>query len=620
MCGFVGIISKTDKPFDKKTLQSMTAMINHRGPDDEGFFFHEEWLAMGFKRLSILDLSAKGHQPMVSQCGNYSIVFNGEVYNYKEIREELIAKGYSFVSDSDTEVVLSAFQCWGKEAVHKFIGMFAFVAVNLETKEAFIARDQLGIKPLFFYEDSHFYIFCSEVKSLLPYTTLEPNFGSYEEYLVFRSVIGRNTMFKNVNSLRQGYSITYKNKSLTEQCYYDLSSTLTPDNSMGFEEACEKSEQTFIDSVKLHLRSDVELGVQLSGGVDSSLISAIASKELGKKFHSFSISFAESDYDESEYQQRVSERYGTVHHDYQLDENIFIDAFQKSIWYYEHPLNDPNGVATYYLCERAKKHITVMLSGEGADESFLGYARFNPESIAILKRRNILYRNPALRKTLKALWPIKKGKDLFNVTAYDPAMYVLTYAKMKYVDDLLNGNDNSIEFRKSVTKMAKGNVTNEAILQDQICDLMQWFWRADRMGMGSSMELRVPFCTVPMFELANSIPYEKRLHGGMRKAVLKKVAEKYIDHDQIYRKKVGFGTPVDVWINREGKYSDMFRNLMESGKFKNREHINYDHFNRLYKAHKEGTYRERNSGFLWTYFNFEMWYRIFFEDGWKELI
>ena len=616
MCGFVGIISKNNRRFPEETLQKMTSMIEHRGPDDVGYFSHEDWLAMGFRRLSILDLSSKGHQPMLSHDGRYAIVYNGEVYNYREIRSELEAKGKKFVSGTDTEVILVAYEEYGHDCVNKFIGMFAFFIADLHERKVFIARDQLGIKPLFCYEDADYYFFCSEIKSILPYKSLQPEFASFNEYLVFRSVIGENTMFQGVKSLLPGHFKAFKNGKLTNRKYFDLAETLAPDHSISFEEACERVEEVFAHSVDIHLRSDVELGIQLSGGVDSSLITAIAAGKSTKNLHTFSISFPDSpECDESEYQQRVSKRYGTVHHDYPVGEDEFVGSFLKSIWHYEHPLNDPNSVCTYHLVSKAKEYCTVMLSGEGADESFLGYTKFTEQAVKTISRRMFLYNHPALRKVLFKL----SGKPLFNITKYEPAMFALSYADLKLIDPLLNGRDEEMQGRHYASDIAGNDILRKIILQDQICDLAQWFWRADREGMGASMELRVPFCTPQMFKLANSIPHSLHVRDGERKCVLKKVAEKYIDHDQIYRKKVGFGSPIFVWLERKGKYSEFFNDTLQSAKFANRDFIDKKHFNALLENHKNGSYKERNSAFLWTYLNLELWYRIFFEDGWKEM-
>jgi asparagine synthase (glutamine-hydrolysing) len=617
MCGFVGIISKNGRHFPEKTLREMTGIITHRGPDDEGFFFHEDWLALGFRRLSIIDLSPKGHQPMLSHDGRYAIVFNGEIYNYCEIREELKKENYPFQSHTDTEVILGAYQRWGRQCVSKFNGMFAFMIADLKERTVFISRDPLGIKPLFCFEDSDYYIFCSEIKSLLPYSDLKPNFDSLKEYIVFRSVIGKNTLFKNVSSLQEGHYKEYRNGGWTENEYFSLASTLKPVRDKSFEDSCDEVEAALQESVRIHLRSDVELGVQLSGGVDSSLLTAMASRQTGKKFHTFSISFGKSAHDESEYQKRVSSKYGTEHHDFEADENCFCDLLPKSIWHYEHPLNDPNSVFTLYLTQKARKFITVMLAGEGADEAFLGYSRFYPSAIKSLRRRTFLYRHPALREMLYKL----TGRKIFNVTRYNPAMHVLSYSDLNLTDKLLNGDGMSYcPGRAKMITRAGGNVLNEAILQDQSCDLPQWFWRSDRLGMASSMEIRVPFCTVPMFALANSIPYDKHTYNGERKAVLKKIAEKYIEKDQIYRKKIGFGTPIDSWLSENGPYGKMYSETVESASFKSRDFINHEFFNQILSSYRDGSYQERNIGFLWTYFNLELWYRTFFEGGWRKFV
>ena len=256
-----------------------------------------------------------------------------------------------------------------------------------------------------------------------------------------------------------------------------------------------------------------------------------------------------------------------------------------------------------------------MLAGEGADESFLGYSRFYPSSIKSLRRRTFLYRHPALREFLYRA----TGRKIFKITRYNPAMYVLSYSDLNLTDRLLNGDDTSFcPGRAETIRQAGGDVLNEAILQDQVCDLAQWFWRSDRQGMAASMELRVPFCTVPMFTLANSIPYEKRMYKGERKAVLKKVAEKYIDRDQIYRKKIGFGTPIDSWLAGSGPYSKMYSETVGSASFRSRNVINHEFFNQILAARGNGSYQERNVGFLWTHFNLELWYRIFFEGGWRK--
>lgn len=616
MCGFITTISKTDTPFPEGKLREMTKMLIHRGPDDEGFFLSER-VSMGFRRLKIIDLSENAHQPMKSFDGRYVIVFNGEIYNYCEIRKELELKGYAFRSDSDTEVLLNSFIQFGEKCTEKFIGMFAFVIFDTDDETIYFARDHLGIKPLFVFEDSKYFIFTSEIKALLPYLSLEPEPASFNEYLVFRSLPGERTMFKGVKSIPSASFGIVKNSKFYVTRYFKIEETLK-ERKMNFQDACGETENMLKESIALHLRSDVELGVQLSGGVDSSLITAIASQISGKRLHSFSISFNESDYDESEYQKRVSDRYNTEHHDFRMDEDEFVSDFLRTIWHYEHPLNDPNTVATFHLAKEAKQFVTVMLSGEGADESFLGYVKFLPETIKSLKIRTMFYRRKHLMNILSKMWPFQKGKAFLSVIKYPPAMFALSYAKYDLIDELLEGNYSEMLPRASVSELVNGDILSEAILQDEICDLPQWLWRADKAGMGASIEFRVPFCSEKMFKTANYIPYHLKVYSGKRKAILKKIAEKYIQNDQIYRKKIGFGIPIDKWLDKKtGKYYQFFEDTVNSTSFKNRELLNHKHFYQIYEAYKNGIYKEHNSAFLWTYFNLELWFQIFFENKWK---
>lgn len=616
MCGFVGIISKKEKPFSRNTLESMISMIAHRGPDDEGIFTQEPWLSMGFRRLSILDLSAKGHQPMLSHDGRYAIIYNGEVYNYREIREELKGRGVRFTSGTDTEVVLSAYLEYGETCVNKFTGMFAFLIADLREKTIFAARDQLGIKPLFLFEDNDYFIFCSEIKSLLPYTSLSPNKESINEYLVFRSIVGRPTMFNEVVNILPGEFAKLKHGVISYNRYFNLNSTLSHDFKGTFQDACDMTESTLTGSIDLHLRSDVELGVQLSGGVDSSLITALSAQKNSKKLHTFSISFPDApECDESIFQKRIADRYGTEHHDYQIGDSDFTAQLERSIWHYEHPLNDPNTVCSYILCEKARKFVTVMMSGEGADESFMGYAKFTQTSVNSVSQRTFLHKHRHLSNILFGI----TGKPLFKITKYEPAMFALCYDDLNIVDQLLNDDYSSMRERIAVSGRSN-SIIDKIIMQDESCDLQQWLWRADRQGMAASMELRVPFCTSEMFSLGNSMPYSYHIRNGIRKAILKKVAEHYMDNDQIYRKKMGFEVPISLWLeSKKGDYSDLFNSIIHSERTRQRSIINQGHLKSLLKAYSLGEYQERQCGFLWTYLNFELWYRIFFENGWKSL-
>ncbi len=615
MCGFVGTISKRGEPFASNTLRAMADMIAHRGPDDSGEFIHGDWLALAFRRLKIIDLSDSARQPMRSPDGRYVIVFNGEIYNYRELRAELEGMGEQFTTASDTEVLLRSYLKWGDACLNRLVGMFAFIIADTEERTAFAARDQLGIKPLYVFEDSKFIIMCSEVKALLPYTDLKPDVSSFNEYLVFRSRIGAATMFENLRQIPPGRFARISNGKIHSRQYFDLEPTIIPNAAISFDDACYATEQSLRESVTLHTRCDVELGVQLSGGVDSSLLTALASNAVGKKLHTFSISFPDApEMDEAEFQKRISTRYNTEHHDLPVTEDNFLPELDRTIWHYEHPLNDPNSVCAMLLAHSAKPWVTVMLTGEGADESFMGYTKFSEAALATAKRRTLLWKHPFIREFLAKV----TGKPIFKVTRYDPVMFALAYADLNQVDDLLKGDISNMEERTNVSDKAGDDILKKIILQDQLCDLPQWFQRADKMGMAASMEMRVPFCTPDMFALANSIPHHHHLRGGERKAVLKKVAEKFMDHDQIYRKKIGFGVPLTPWIQRGGAYKQALMSALRKLTTSPLDGIDTAHLGTIINT-VDSPELEQQCAFLWTYFNLARWHEIFFEGGWKQL-
>ncbi len=624
MCGFVAVIAKDTsscKPIiDVDILEKMTSLIQHRGPDDSGFYTVHNWLALGFRRLSINDLSDLGHQPMLSIDGRYIIVFNGEIYNFIEIRASLEKLGYQFKSHTDTEVILAAYQQWGSSCVSQFVGMFSFILVDIKYRSVFYSRDSLGIKPLFLYEDSERYIFVSEVKSLLPFTQLVPDLTSLNEYLIFRSVLGAATLYKDVSQILPGYYGYINSKGNKLEKYFHFQSLLTSALDTNFESICDDVHSELKRSIGLHLRGDVEIGIQLSGGVDSSLIAAIAAQITGKNLHTYSISFNENIYDESKYQDYVSSKYNTQHHRYQFTEEHFLSYYKKSIWHFEHPLADPNIVPTYYLNEKANNDIKVMLSGEGADEAFMGYSRFKPHVILALQRKQRLFNNPLFRKLILRFWPLTKGKRFIQQSKYNPILFNLSYADFEDIDGLLCDSKLIAMYREGVLADSGSSFIDKVSLQDQMCDLEQWFWRADRIGMAASIEQRVPFSSVPLFRIANSIPYKYKVYNGERKAVLKKISEEYFESDLIYRKKIGFGVPLDHWSKNKNGLGELIANTFESQNFRTREFINHRHADIIVRRWKKTGQWERSPSFLWTYLNLEAWYSMFFEGGWKDFV
>ncbi|OGV51861.1 MAG: asparagine synthase (glutamine-hydrolyzing) [Lentisphaerae bacterium GWF2_52_8] len=616
MCGFVAAIGKDHKEIvSEGTLRSMTRMLTHRGPDDEGLW-NERELAFGFRRLSIIDLSPQGHQPMLSAEGRYVIVFNGEIYNYLELRAELEDKGVRFSSHTDTEVLLAAYQLWGEKCLSKLSGMFAFVVADRWERNVFAARDPLGIKPLYHWEDGKAHIFCSEPKALLPYAELEPDYAALDEYLCFRGLSGPGTLFKNLKSVQPGSCLTWRNGILSKKRYFELENSFSEAFGGSFAEACETVESALQESVKLHLRSDVELGIQLSGGVDSSLVTALAAKQSGKAFHTFSISVPGGAEDESAYQKMVSQQYGSIHHDYPVDDALLMELLPQAAWGFGAPLNDPNSIAAWHLSREAKKHVTVMLSGEGADESFLGYRRHAPEMLSEKCRSAKLRRIPGV-KWLAGRWPFQVGRSWRRALALDPVLFAQSLGNLDLSLLLQREKGNPAKgFRAEMRNVAGDDLTKGIILQDQAAYLAPWLQRADTMGMAHALEFRVPLCTKGIFQLANSLPYRLKVYNGERKAILKKIAEKYLPMELIYRKKVGFSVPGKDWIEGRGPFRNFVGEMLSASAAKKRPFAETAHFREVRRRFDAGE-AERHAGFFWTYANLELWQQIFFEGGWK---
>ncbi|HDZ62680.1 MAG TPA: asparagine synthase (glutamine-hydrolyzing), partial [Nitrospirae bacterium] len=374
MCGIAAQFSKNSRLPDKARVRAMAEDISHRGPDDEGYYFGD-WFGLGFKRLSILDLSQAGHQPMFDEQKNYVIVYNGELYNFKQIRQELATKGYAFFSNSDTEVVLKSFIEWGPECLSKFVGMFAFIIVDLKKGRVFTARDHLGIKPLYMYQDEANILFASEIKSFRQFTKFSLNEDALYEQFSYRYVSDRQTIFKNIYRLSPGTYMEFDKKGVIhEKRYYDVAEGLlnpgTSKINLGSIEADLKN------SIFMHTQSDVGYNIQLSGGIDSSYITAVLAKDYGQDLHTYSVTLKDYEKDESRYQNIVADLYRPKHHSFELSGTDMADNLPKATWNMDMPVVHDACVFLMLLCEHSRQHSKVILTGEGADELFGGYGRY----------------------------------------------------------------------------------------------------------------------------------------------------------------------------------------------------------------------------------------------------
>ena len=616
MCGFVGILSKdnfTSGSLIKQKLVRMTNMLLHRGPDAQGFY-QNDWVALGFNRLSIIDLESRSNQPMIDESGRFIIIYNGEVYNYLEIRKELVALGYLFQTTSDTEVVLKSFVEWQEQCINKFLGMFSFVVVDLAEKQVFAFRDPFGIKPLYYSETKDNYIVVSEIKALRPFMRLEANTKAIYEYLAFRYAIDDETLFKNVFRVHPGCYISYKfGGSFNIKQYYN-NKVYQEKNELQQNEKSEIDgiERLLVDSVKLHTRCDVEYGVQLSGGVDSSIITKYVSDIHKGDLHTFSVSFPATPYDEATYQTEVYTKLKTIHHDLPLKEELFINNIEKCIWYYDFPLHDPNNIPFYLLCKMAKDYgIKVLLSGDGADEIFHGYMR-NIGLRQFMKnwryKPHRLYANSFIPQFLIRNWPWKNiSRRLFGI---HPIIHRTTMNNPCLVNSLVPELRMKFDKRRNLYWEMRKFPEAALATQDICAYLRPWLTRADRMGMAASVELRVPFCNTKLLERLNSLPFDFKLKNEVPKYILKKITQKYFSNDLVWRRKMGFGLPLNDWFRNKnglGKYLEILQDNTTNGRGIFARNV----LNKIIMEHQ--LKKQDHGRLLWNVLNLELWYRIFID-------
>ena len=612
MCGIVGVIyKKNTSSVSPKMISDMCEIMFHRGPDDHGIFVNEN-IGLGHRRLSIIDL-ASGHQPMTSGDQRYTIVFNGEIYNFQLLKRELQSQGMHFNTNSDTEVILALYQKYGEECVKYLNGIFAFCIYDNQMKELFLARDHAGVKPLYYYDDSNYFIFASEIKSILKSELVqaECNHDKLTEYFIFRDIAGTETLFKNIYSLAPGSSISVKNRNLKFDRYWDINKN-SSDLEISVDDANDKLSLLLSDAIKLQMMSDVPLGTFCSGGVDSSLVTAIAALNTSGKINTFSVGFNEKEYDESRYAKIVSEKYETNHHELRLNNFEFAALVEKSIWHNDLPLNFANSVLIYALSMLTKKTVTVVLTGEGADELFGGYPRYMIPAI----HSKLSFIPTPLRKMTKyglGLFSDHKSKKLASFLGME-YLDVLLYNSATLPQDKIerygiSRNTEALNYRKSlINDIRQGRTAMGAVSTlDQQTYLLSILNRQDKMSMAASIESRVPILDYRLIEFANSLPDKIKCTMFKPKHMFKKLAEKYLPKEVIYRQKSGFGVPLEKWFAEDdglGKLADEV--LTES--CLDELQWNGD-IRKIITEHKNNVCN--HADFLWSALNYVQWKSIY---------
>ena len=612
MCGITGF---TGSVIDRdKVIRNMTDVITHRGPDSSGVYQDDE-ISMGFRRLSIIDISQTGDQPIYNEDKSLVLTFNGEIYNYQDLRKELLEKGHVFTTKTDSEVLLHGFEEWHEGLLNRLRGMFGFAIYNKKDKSLFMARDFFGIKPLHYTMVGDHFVYGSEIKSILQFPGFEKKFNmdTLNNYLSFQYAVPPQTFFEGVYCLMPAHYLWYKDGKITTTRYWEPQ--FHPDNSLTEEEAVDRIEEVFENSVNAHKISDVEVGCFLSSGVDSSYV---ATYFPGQNTFTVGFDFGEK-YNEISWARELSEKIGVNHHYKVISSEEFWGNIKKVQYHMDQPLADPSCIALYFVSKLASEHVKVVLSGEGADELFGGYPMYC-QAVHFMDYEKKVPK--ALRKAaggVAARLPEFKGKHFLVRGAKEPWQ---RYMRANYVFESPADRDQYLKkdyhspapetfFKPYFDKVQ----SLDEPTQLQWVDMHTWMLydillKADRMSMANSLELRVPFLDREMLELALSIPQRYRSGKEQTKIALRGAAFRQLPESVAKRKKLGFPVPLNDWL-RQDKYYAMVREKFTGPVAE--QFFDTAALLRLLDDHKAG--RAKNMTKIWSFYSFILWYELYFVNS-----
>lgn len=635
MCGIVGFVSPQR---DDIAVEKMLQVQGYRGPDDRGMFVEQinnQYIHLGHNRLSVQDLSSHGHQPFVSECGQYIIVFNGEVYNFKNIREELKQLGHNFVSESDTEVILCAYKAWGMACLDKFIGMFAFSILDKKLGKMFLVRDRAGVKPLYYHDNGNEFIFSSELKSLYehPDFTKELNKEALPYYFQFGYIPAPYTIFQNTHKLEPGHYLELQIKKLelkisrywsVDDCYkqekFDKSEAEILDN----------LEELLTDAVEQRMVSDVPVGVFLSGGYDSSLVTALLSKNRSRKLHTYTIGFENKVYNEAEHAKIIANHFGTEHTEHYVSRQNMLDKVENLPFYYDEPFGDSSAIPTMIVSELAKRDVTVALSADGGDEAFCGYSKY-----FFLQKFSNIFSSGFKKSMLKTLLDNVSEKSVEGINLLLPKTLKQTNIRDKYnkfkrainadsLGDIFLQASSYVD-RKEVDRFLK-IVNNQRMYQKFLMDNKNTFidemmrvdyktfmvddvlTKVDRATMSVSLEGREPLLDHRIVEYMARVPVDLKYKNGQGKYLARQILYKYIPQSIIDKPKAGFQIPLREWLQSDLKY------LVERYLHPSRMDDEIFDLKEIEKIKKELFLGKRtNASKVWFLVMYEMWKEKWFD-------
>ncbi|MBQ5399196.1 MAG: asparagine synthase (glutamine-hydrolyzing) [Ruminococcus sp.] len=608
ICGFTGEVLDRDK-----TIRRMTEVITHRGPDSDGFFM-DKYISMGFRRLSIIDLE-EGHQPIYNEDKTLVLTFNGEIYNYKELRKELEEAGHKFYTKADSEVLVHGYEEWQEDMLLKLRGMFGFAIYNTKDQSIFIARDFFGIKPMHYavVGENRDFIYASEIKSILEHPKYEKkfNYKALDTYLSFQYAVPPETFFEGIYCLLPGHYMTFKNGEVETVRYFEA--RFKPDENMTEEEAVDKIEKVFEDSVNAHKIADVEVGCFLSSGVDSSYVSTYFADQ---KTFTVGFDFGEK-YNEISWAKNLSKEIGVEHHTHLISSEEFWDAVPTVQYHMDQPLADPSCIALYFVSRLASDYVKVVLSGEGADELFGGYTCYNDPRVFKIYQKIIPY---ALRRLLCRIakkLPDIRGRDYIIRATHPLEKRYIGNAFMYDYDqkrELLRDPSIATKPQRLTRRVFNRTRRQDDVTRMQTLDINLWMvgdilLKADRMSMANSLELRVPFLDKEVFKVASTLPTNLRVNKHNTKYAMRKAAQRHLPIETAEKEKLGFPVPTRVWL-RDEQYYKVVKEAFTSETAQ--KFFNTDILLNWLDVHFSG--KEDNSRKIWTIYIFIVWYNIYFKD------
>ncbi|MBV9691385.1 MAG: asparagine synthase (glutamine-hydrolyzing) [Ktedonobacteraceae bacterium] len=622
MCGICGVYNaQSREPVSPQLIDQMTRLIAHRGPDDSGSYLDGP-VGLGFARLGIIDLSG-GHQPMCNETGDVWIVFNGEIWNYKSLRQELIEKGHEFRSNSDTETIIHAYEEYGIDCVTRLHGMFGFALWDALRSRLFLARDRAGKKPLYYTHVHGDFVFASEIKSLLchPAVRREPDIQALADFLSVRYVPAPATLFANIYKILPGYWLLYENGHMHEQCYWDFT----------FGRTERRSEEEYLQGIRQHIHcaveermmADVPVGAMLSGGVDSSIVTGIMSKLTSQKVKTFSVGFDHPAYSELPYAKLVADHFGTEHYELVVKSSDLTDYWPLLTWHRDEPVSEPSDLGVYLVSKLAREHVKVVLSGEGADELFAGYPKYVVDWMADYYRilptplrdqviTPLLGRLPySMRKLTMAARTLsqpapQRWMNWFGIFNSSLKEQLLSTQVKKSIN-----LDSSRAFRSWLEKNPqRDDLSSMLYLDTKIWLPDNLLMKADKMTMAASLESRIPLLDYRLIEYAASIPSDAKIKSLKAKYLLKRAFGDFLPKPILTRKKMGFNVPTGIWFRREQR--GLITRLLLCERLGSRGYFNDAFIAQMIRDHLEG--RTNYQAQLFTLASLELWLRVFIDS------